>query len=67
MCHTHNEKWKREITERIEPPNQGRIRMQGEKGVLENIGSGHHRTSRDERENNKSISNKRENLSKRDS
>ena len=27
MYHAHNEKWKRQIREGIELPNQGRIRM----------------------------------------
>ena len=45
MCQDQNEKWKRQITEGIEPPNQERIRTFGEKN--DNTGSRHHQTSRD--------------------
>ena len=46
----------RQITERIELPNQEKIRTLGEKGKLQgfrNAGSGHDQTSEDEREKKK--------------
>ena len=38
MCHAHNEKWKKEITETIAQLNQERIRTPGKKETYKYLG-----------------------------
>ena len=53
MCHANNEKWKRQIIEGIELPNQDKIKTLQEKETYKCLGSGHPQTIGDERKNKK--------------